>query len=43
MEKSFHLNHIGMNDDNYQSEAPAIPRTYNTVNTLFNKANEYIA
>jgi hypothetical protein len=43
MEKSFDLKHIGLNDDNYQSESPTIPRTYNTVNTLFNKANEYIS
>jgi hypothetical protein len=43
MEKSLDLKHIGMNDDNYQSEAPTIPRTYSAVNTLFNKTIEYIA
>jgi hypothetical protein len=43
MEKSLDLKRIRINADNYRSESPTISRTYNTVNTLFNKAKEYIS
>ncbi len=43
MEKSLDLKRIRINDDNYQSESPTISTTYNTVNTLFNKANQHIS